>query len=733
LAKEHRRTCPFCEATCGVVLQVEGEDVMRVRGDKLDPFSQGYICAKAVALKDVHHDPDRLTHPLRRQAGGWQPVGWSEALDEAAQRLAEIQRRHGVDSVAVYQGNPVIHSYSTSLAAVALTKALGSHNLFSTASVDHQPHLVVAREMLGNKALLLVPDIDRADFLLLFGSNPVVSNGSMLTAPNLPARLAALRRRGGRLVVVDPQHTGTAALADLHLPIRPGLDALLLLAMLHTLFAENLVDLGVISGLADGLSAIADIVAPYAPERTATITEIEARVTRQLARDFAAARTAVCHGRLGISTQPFGTLCCWLIQLLNCLTGRVDVAGGAMLATPAVDLAGLARLLGETGSRGTWHSRVRGFPEVNGELPLAVLAEEIAHPGYGQIRGLVTIAGNPVLSAPGGERLERALTGLDFLVAVDFYLNETTRMADLILPGRSALERDHFDLIPHALAIRNVARYCPPLFKPQEEHPDDWEILLALAVRLAHARGRAALRPMLEAMIMRTLTPRRLLSALVRFGPHGKRLRPFGRGLTLGRLARAAHTVDLGPLRAGRLSQVLRRRIDLAPALLMDDVKRVEAELMRPPAPGDLVLAGRREARRNNSWLANALSLAKGPDACTLFMHPTDAAARGIQHGEVATISSAVGAVDIPVHVSEQIRRGVVSIPHGFGHGRDGTRLSIANRRPGVSVNGLTDEMRLDPLSGTAAFNGLFVQVERRAGSATARSADRVPIRHLSG
>jgi anaerobic selenocysteine-containing dehydrogenase len=708
----HARTCPFCEATCGVVVSVEEGRLTQVRGDPDDPFSRGYLCAKATALIDVHHDPDRLREPLRRTGGGWQSIGWDAAIEEAGARLAAVQERHGADSVALYQGNPTLHHYASMLAGLELARVLATRNLFSTASIDHQPHLFAAHQVLGNRALLPVPDIDRTDFLLLLGSNPLVSNGSMMTAPNMPERLERLRRRGGRLVVVDPRRTRTAAAADQHIAIPPGTDVLLLLAMLYTLFAEDLVRPGRLAAHVSGLAELQEATQDFPPERVAPRLGLEPGTIAALARSFAAAESAACHGRLGVSTQEYGGLCAWLILALNVVTGNLDREGGVMFPRPAVDLAALARLLGEAGSYDRWRSRVAGLPEIGGELPLATLADEIATPGRGQVRALVTVAGNPVLTAPGGARLDRLLPGLDFMLAVDFYMNETTRHADLILPPVFAFERDHFDLALHALAVRDVARYCEPLRPAGPDEREDWRILLDLAVATGRRKGRASRAATWRARLLRRVTPRRMLALLVRFGPHGAGLNPFGGGLTLARLRDAGRTVDLGPLRPGQLPRRLGRRgrIRLAPAPMLADLDRVRADLRQPAAAG-FRLVGRREARSNNSWLHNAPRLAKGSTRCTLAMNGCDAARLGLLPGELAELRSAAGRIAVPVEIDAGMMPGVVSLPHGFGHDRAGTRLGVAARDPGVSVNDLSDPAALDPLTGTAAFNGQPVEV----------------------
>ena len=707
----HHRTCTLCEAMCGLTLEVEGETVTSLRGDREDPFSRGFLCPKATALPDVHADPDRLRHPVRRTSSGWARVSWREALDETADRLAGIQESAGRDAVAVYLGNPSVHNWGTVLAGVPLVKALGTKNRYSATSVDQLPHHLAALLMFGHQLLLPIPDVDRTDFLLLLGANPVVSNGSLMTAPGMPLRLKALRARGGRLVVVDPRRTETAELADVHHFIRPGSDALLLLALLHTLFAEGRVAPGRLAGFSDGLEQVERMVREFPPEGVAGATGIAPESIRSLARGFASAPRAVAYGRVGLSTQEFGGLCQWLLNVLNAVTGNLDRPGGAMFTRPAFDV-----LRGGLAGRGHFRrrrSRVRGLPEFSGEYPVAALAEEILTPGPGRITGLLTIAGNPVLSTPNGARLERALASLDFMAAVDFYVNETTRHAHLILPPTSPLEHDHYDVVFHLLAVRNTAKYSPALFAPAADARHDWEIFHALSARLA-GRGRLGwLRRAGRTLVLSLATPRRLLDLGLRLGPHG---RGSEHRLTLRALEAAPHGIDLGPLEPclpGRLFTP-GRRIQLAPPELVEDVARLRERLLGPgavTADGWLQLVGRRQLRSNNSWMHNSQRLVKGPERCTLLMHPGDASARGLRSGQLVRVESRVGSIPIPLEVSEEMMPGTVSIPHGWGHGRPGVQTRVAAAHPGVSINDLTDDQAVDALTGGAAFSGIPVRV----------------------
>jgi anaerobic selenocysteine-containing dehydrogenase len=713
-ARTHFRTCHLCEAMCGIAIDLEGDRIVAIRGDKDDPFSRGHVCPKAVALQDVHEDPDRLRRPLRRTATGWEEVAWEAALDEAAARLAAVQRAHGRNAVAFYQGNPVVHNHGAILFGQLFQRSLGSRSRYSATSVDQLPQMLASLLMFGHQLMLPIPDVDRTDFLLVLGANPLVSNGSILTAPGIERRLKALRARGGRLVVVDPRRTETAALADLHLAIRPGGDAFLLAALVHTLASEKRLSPGRLAAFTDGLDALVAAVQPFSPEAVAGRTGIDAETIRALARDFADASSAVAYGRVGTCTQEFGGLASWLVNVLNIVTDNLDRPGGAMFPSPAVDLVAFANRIGQRGHFDKGRSRVRGLPEFGGEWPAAVLAEEIETPGDGQVRALVTSAGNPVLSTPNGARLDRALASLEFMVSIDLYLNETTRHAHLILPPTFALERSHYDLVFHTLAVRNTAKFSEPLFPAPKGSLHDWQILLGLGSRFEKARGEGGLRSWLRHRVFSALGPDGLVALLLRFGPRGAGFVPFGRGLTLGRLRREPHGIDLGPLEPSlpRRLYTKTRRIELAPGRLVEDLKRLRLAL-EAPANGGLALIGRRELRSNNSWMHNSERLVKGKERCTLLMHPQDARARGLRDGERVRVASRTGVVEAPLELSDEMHAGVVSLPHGWGHRRSGTRLSVAGARPGVSFNDLSDETLVDPLCGTARLNDVPVEVTR--------------------
>ncbi len=700
----HYRSCPLCEATCGVAVEVDGERVVSVRGDDADPFSKGYICPKGTALGDLHHDPDRLRQPMRRDGDTWTPMGWDEALDYVAKRLHGIRDTYGANAVAVYQGNPTAHNLGLITYGQLLLRTLGTRNMYSATSLDQLPHMLAALQMFGNQLLMPVPDIDRSDLFICLGANPLASNGSLMTAPDVKGRLKAIQQRGGKVIVLDPRKTETADKADQHLFIRPATDAVLLLAMIHVLFAENRVRLGRLQ--ATGVEELRTLSAAWTPERAAPITGVDAEAIRDLTRQLATVERAVLYGRVGVCVQEFGGLAAWLCYAINALTGHLDEPGGLMFTTPAVDPLPLAGLLGFDGGFARWTSRVSGKPEFGGELPMTAFAEEMLTPGDGMIRALITSAGNPALSAPGGAKLETALRSLDFMVSIDPYLNETTRLAHVILPPTSALERSHYDAALNAFAVRNVAKYSPPLFerKPDERH--DWEICLGLLARLRlPALGRG-----LAERVLGKLGPEAVIDLALRAGPWGM-LRRGLKGLTLAKLRARPHGLDLGALESRLPARLATRdkKLHLAPSVYLADVPRLVAKYATPST--QLVMIGRRHLRSNNSWMHNSERLVKGPARCTVMIHPDDAAKRGLVDGASARVKSSSGAIVVPVEVTDTMMPGVVSVPHGWGHGKAGARLTVAATVPGENVNEVIDPSRIDALTGTSALTGQPVEV----------------------
>jgi anaerobic selenocysteine-containing dehydrogenase len=730
------RTCPLCEATCGLQLEVEDGRVTRIRGDADDPFSQGFICPKGSTLGALHEDPDRLRRPLVRRDGAHVEVSWDEAFAEIDRRLTAVVDEHGSDAVAVYIGNPNAHNYANTLAIRPLVKALRTKNVYSASTVDQMPKHVACGLVFGHPLAIPVPDIDRTDLLVLLGANPLESNGSLATAPDWPGRLESIRRRGGRIVVVDPRRTRTAEHADLHVPIRPGTDAALLAGLASILFAEGLADPGRLADAVTGIDEVEAAVAGFTPERVASFTGVPAVTVRSLARELAAAPTAVVYGRIGTHTTAYGTLAAWLVDVLNVLTGNLDRPGGAMFPHAAHEQQRRAPRAFKTGR---WHSRVRGLPETLGELPVATLADEMEISGEGQVRALLTIAGNPALTTPDAGRLDGLLAELELVVCVDPYLNATTRHADVILPPPSVLEKSHYDLAFTALSVRNVANFSPPVFERESGTPSEFQILVRLAALAAglgtdadpDALADATIAGRVAEAVVDPSSPihgrdadeivgalgdrpaeERLLDLLLRTGHRGDAFGAHPEGLSLELLEAHPHGIDFGPLEP-RLPNALATesgKVELAPSQLVDDLARLEAALA-VTATGGMVLVGRRQLRTANSWTHNVQVLVRGKDSCVAQLHPDDADRIGIADGATATISSAAGSIDVPVEVTDVVMPGVVCIPYGWGHGLPGTRQAVATGHAGVNVNILTDASVVDPISGNAVLNGIPVTV----------------------
>ena len=690
--------------------------IERVRGDRDDVFSHGFICPKGASIGALHDDPARLRRPLVRDASGeLVETDWDSAFERVDELLTPVLAEHGRDAVAAYLGNPSAHSLSATLYGRAWLKALGSRNTYTASTVDQMPKHVSAGLMFGTALTVPVPDIDRCMHLVILGANPLASNGSLLTAPDMRGRLRRLRERGGKLVVIDPRRSRTAEEADEHHFIQPGTDAHLLAAIANVLFDEGLVA-QLDESLVNGIEDAARLVEPFTPEAVEPVCGIPAGEIRRMARELAAASPAAVYGRIGTTTQRFGTLASWLVDVLNVLTGNLDRPGGAMFPLAA---AGQSNARGGRGGRGLpmarWQSRVRGLDEVIGELPVSTLAEEIETPGEGQVRALITLAGNPARSTPNSGRLEAAIGRLDALICIDIYLNETTRHADVVLPAPPPFAKAHYDLALYQLAVRNVANWSPPLFEREEGMPDEWETLLRLTGIVAGQGPHVdidALDDMVAAVVAKQTGvepdparrgPERILDMMLRGGPYG---------LSLADLEAAPHGVDLGPLEP-RLPDLLKTpsgMIELAPEPIAHDVERLRAGLAEH-RNGQMVLIGRRTLRSNNSWMHNLEPLVKGPPRCTMHVHPDDATRLGLTDGGTARVESRAGSIEAPVEVTDRVMPGVISIPHGWGHGAPGADLPVAARHAGVNANALTDELDLDPLSGNAVLNGVPVEV----------------------
>ncbi|MEI7547818.1 MAG: molybdopterin-dependent oxidoreductase [Actinomycetota bacterium] len=738
------RTCPLCEAGCGLEITVRGDTVLHIRGDRDDVFSKGFVCPKGSTLRQVHDDPDRLRRPLVKRDGVHVEVDWDEAWAVVADRLPSVLSEHGREAVGVYMGNPCAHNLSAMLYNRSLLQALGTRRRFSASTVDQMPRQVAAGYVFGTPVTVPAPDLDRTDYLVIMGANPYASNGSLCTAPDFPGRLEAIRSRGGTVVVIDPRRTRTAEGADRWLAIRPGTDALLLAAIVTALAEEGLVDPGDhVRPWLTGLDAVVAACAAFTPESVASATGVAADDTRRLARELAAAPSGSVYGRIGTTTAgfagtSFSTATAWLIDVVNIATGNLDRPGGAMFPTPVAGSANTrgARGKGKGFSIGRGATVVRGLPEVMGEFPAAAMAEEITDAGERRMRALITVAGNPVLSTPNGTRLDAALAQLDFMVSVDIYLNETTRHADVILPPPSQLQRGHYDLALLQFAVRNVANYSEPVLPPEDGQPDEWEILATLGLIAAGAglgvspaaaddlgiaalvnnsvgdpnspiKGRRA--DEILAALGEDAGPARMLDFMLQTGPFGAAFGADPDGVSLASLRANPHGQDFGAL-VPRLPEGLRTptgTVELDHPVLLAELDRLRAALGSAALEHEsMVLIGRRDLRSNNSWMHNIEVLVKGKQRCTLLVNPLDAQRLGLSNGATARVASRVGALDATVEVADAIRQGVVSLPHGWGHGVAGTRLSVAAKRAGVNSNLLTDEDVIDPLSGTSVLNG---------------------------
>ena len=728
------RSCPTCEASCGLVLEVDRQarQVISIKGDPDNHRSRGYVCAKSQAFRYIYEDPERLTRPVKKIDGKWQDIGWEEALAETAQRLTEIRDKYGKDTIAMYYGNPNGHNFSTQIYTQMFITLLNTQRFFSAGSVDQQPKNLSCELLYGNGWVFPIPDIDHTDFFVCMGGNPMVSQGSLMSAPDIENRLKAIQQRGGSVVVIDPRRTETADIADQHLFIRPGTDAFLLLAFVHELFAIGKVAPGRLADFTDGIEKLENLSAPYSPEAVATITGVPAARLRQLVNDFCSASAPVLYGRIGLCTQQFGTLASWLVDVVNILTGRLDATGGAMFPRPATAHNDPAAAPPELGYN-RWQSKARGFPEYMSMLPASLMAEEMELQGEHQVRAMITVAGNPVLSVPNGKRIHAALQKLDFMVAFDFYINETTSQADIIIPSTTQLEHSNYDFLFSATCVRNFAQYSPQVFAPQPEALEQWQIINEVTARM-HGMSRADLEAMmLDGMIAQLQAnapelahislddikqktaehdgPERLLDIMLRAGPYGDKF--DGEGLNLSSLKKAPHGIDLGPLQP-RLPDLLatkNRRINIAPDIITADLTRLQAALDK--GPGDhMLLIGRRHIRDMNSWLHNLNHYARGKNRCTLLINPQDAQRIGLTAEGMARITSRVGEFEAEVAISDSIMPGVVSLPHGFGHNYTDTQQSVASSKaPGISANDLVDDNEMDVPSGTSVVNGVPVTV----------------------
>lgn len=698
----HFRTCNLCEAMCGIVIKHDGDKVLSIKGDKDDPFSQGYICPKATALQDLHEDPDRLRQPIERTANGWKEISWPEALDKVATGIQTVQKKYGKNTLGIYLGNPNVHNLGGMLTVKHLLTSIKTRSRFSATSIDQLPHHIVCLHLFGHMLRIPVPDVNRTQYMLIIGGNPLASNGSIMTAPNMRQKLKDIKARDGKVVVIDPRRTETADIASEHHFIRPATDVLLLLAMLNEIYLQGYADKARANNravpLTPEVARLADFAKDYSAESVADITGISAPEIKRLVKEFCEAESSVCYGRMGVSVQEFGLLSQYLIMVINIVSGRLDEVGGLMFPNPAVDVVNNSG----PGYLGKRHSRVSNLPDFNGDYPVVAMADEMLVEGEGQLKGFITVAGNPVLSTPNGEKLDEALSKLDFMVSFDYFVTETSRHANIILPPVSPLERDHYDVTFNGFAVHNVAKYSPALFAKQKDAKHDWQIYLELAERLDK---KAPLATKIERRLVKTLGPKIILDQGLKRGPYYH--------MSLRKLKKYPHGMDLGPLKT-MLPQALKhkdKQIHLNVDFYQADLERVQ-DMMEQYDDKQILLIGRRHVRSNNSWLHNSHRLVKGKPRCTLMLHPKTAENNGIKDGQEVKVTSRVGNVTIVAEVTDELMPGVVSIPHGWGHGRKGVKQKIAQAHAGVSVNDLTDDTLIDQLSGNAAVNGVPVQLE---------------------
>ena len=695
--KIHYRTCNLCEAMCGLKITYKAKKVISIVGDKKDPLSKGYICPKSQALKDLYEDSDRLKTPIKRTENGWEKISWTEAFDEVEHQIKKIQEKYGNDAVATYQGNPNVHNLGAMLYGGPFLKSLKTKQKYSATSADQLPHHIASLKMFGHQMLIPIPDIERTDYLLILGANPGASNGSLLTAPGFSQKIKNIQKRGGEVINIDPRYTETSKISSNHFFINPGKDALLLLSLLHVIFEQGIHEKTHLSSHLKGLNEIKEIVKKYPPQKTASVIGIDDFEIQKIAKDFINSETAVCYGRMGVSTQEFGGICQWLINVINIVTNNMDKVGGAMFTKPAIDLVFMTGMQGKVGNFDRYRSRVHDLPEYSGELPVATLADEMLVKGEGQIKMLICTAGNPVLSTPNGKKLEKALEELDYMVSIDIYLNETSKYANIILPSTNGLETLHYDLVFHQLAIRNTAKLSEVLFEKDDNQKHDWQILNELTERITGNKN--------------SLTPEKMLDSMFQFSSYKDA------NLSVKKLKDNPSGLDLGALQPHLTKRIFTtdKKINISPKFFINDLKRLDQELFNVVDEDKInypfALIGRRHLRNNNSWMHNSELLMKGKNRCTVLMSSKDANNLSITNHQQIRIISNVGSIKLPVEISDEMKEGVLSIPHGFGHNREGTKIKLAEENAGESINDLTDDHKIDRLTGNANFSGTRVKV----------------------
>jgi len=722
----HYRTCHLCETMCGIEVEHDGKNIIAIRGDQNDVLSKGNICPKATGLQDIHTDPDRLRKPLIRQRidpakksdkDGWREVEWDEAINFAAEGVAATQRRHGTGAAGSYCGRSTAHNIGALLGVNLLRKGLETRHIYTGSTCDQVPHNFAWHHMLGHQFFATVPDIDRTDYFLMLGTNPKISNGAMMsTGANAYKKLNAIRERGGKAVLIDPRRNETAPYCDEHHFIKPNTDALLLIGLIKSIIDNGLTDLGRLEPYIVGYEQVVRMIDDFELNQIARATGISVETIERLAREFADADKAVCYGRTGVSMVEFGGLCLWLIMVLNIITGNLDKPGGMMFPRNAID-----SLPATSSSYDRYRSRIRQRPEFGGEFPMAILGDEILTPGDGQLKALVALAGNMVLSMADGNHTERALSQLEFMVSIDPYLNETTRFADVILPPAGPFEKQHYDLFYHTYDTINWAKYSPALFKPKGKVYTDYEIIGELMEGIRAKRATSLVQRLTVRVTgwisRKLLSVDRIIDLGLRFGPYGSGINPFNTtGLNLKRLKKAPHGVFLGELTPCLPKRLFTsdKTIRLAPQPMLDDLPRLKAHLDKLQSQAeetDTLQIISRLTNRTLGWMHHSHRLVKGRNPVELIMHPEDARARSITTNTLVRVSTERDAIEVPVRISDDIMPGVVCLPHLWGHNRPGTRQRVANATPGASYNDLTSVATIDELTGNAIFNGVRVHV----------------------
>ncbi|MBL4606379.1 MAG: molybdopterin-dependent oxidoreductase [Pseudomonadales bacterium] len=767
----HLQICNLCEAMCGLKIQTRNGKVTSIKGNPDDLFSKGHMCAKALALKDIHEHKDRLRQPMRRTPQGWEPISWEAAFKEIEENLGATKKKYGNDSIALYLGNPRGHHHGSLLTSILLRKSLNSKNCFSVASSDHLPHMLAAYTLFGHMAMLPVPDIDRTDYLLCFGANPVVSNGSIMGAPYIKKRLKALQDRGGTITTIDPRKTETGEMANKHIYIYPGQDAYLLLSMIYFIFKNKWLDQGEWQSYTHGIDELRQLIQAFDIDKMAVQTGIEIGLIESLTLEFTTSKRALAYGRFGVCTQKHGAVNAWLIYVLNIITGNLDQAGGLMFPRPAVDLALLSAIINEDGGFDAFQSKQWHLPSFDSEIPVVEMADEMLGSHPGAIKAFINVSGNPVLSTPDGKKLEKALGQLDFMVSVDGFINETNRFAHIVLPPTSALERSEYNMMCNLTAVRNNARYSGPLFSPPDDAKHDWQIFLQLSGILNREYSLRSISLRLVAYLFKQLEPDGVLDLMLKLGPYGTTFRrkrlpktfkedekinkipmlsrtnlankiqyklqllfkvsPLSKRidwnsensdlerkifpLTLKQLKSKPNGIDLGAMNPSLPERLFTRdkTINLIPDIYQSELKGINKNFSARIAltENEFYLVGRRTPRSMNSWLNNIERLTKGRPANTLLMNQESAHSLNLKEGDRVRLESNQQFIVVVVELCSSIMKGVISLPHGWGRDMHAGESEVADDSSKASFNDLTSNKDFDSLSGVSVLSGFIVKV----------------------